>query len=135
MFVVMAVHVNGLGLGLPPSENMSIGALAKCMCATAIIFSFSDVSGAHFNPAVTFAIMVNGKMGVKQGFAYITVQLYSSVLATFVLMCVFPDVPVDSYSVTGGRGFDIASSVVLKPSTDKIRALLMELILVTTYLL
>jgi glycerol uptake facilitator-like aquaporin len=129
MFVAMAVHVNDLR-DINTTQTATLGALTNFLCGTAIIFSFADVSGAHFNPAVTFATMVTGKMGVKQGLAYITVQLYSSIMATLALMCVFPDVPEGAFSATGGTGFDIARSVVLKPSTYKIKALIMELILV-----
>jgi len=39
-----------------------IEALCTGFCATALIYSFADVSGAHFNPAVSFATFVTGKI-------------------------------------------------------------------------
>jgi glycerol uptake facilitator-like aquaporin len=129
MFVVMGTYVNDLR-NKNTTENATLGALSTFLCSVALIYSFADVSGAHFNPAVTFATMVTGKMGVKKGFAYIGVQMFSSVLATLALMCVFPDVPGDNAAGFKGNVFDIARAVVVQPSANKVNAFFMELILV-----
>ena len=46
----MAVGVNNTRQETP--ENLVLGATATAFCSIALIYSFADVSGAHFNPAV-----------------------------------------------------------------------------------
>ncbi len=65
MFIVMATAVNNGRQASP--ENLVLGALSTALCSVALIYSFADVSGAHFNPAVTFATMVTGKTAVRKG--------------------------------------------------------------------
>jgi glycerol uptake facilitator-like aquaporin len=50
------------------------------------------VSGAHFNPAVTFATIVTRKMSVKKGLLFIGIQLIASIFATLALMIVYPGI-------------------------------------------
>ena len=56
LFIVMAATVNNGRQEVP--ENLVLGAIVTGFAAVALIYSFADVSGAHFNPAVTFATMV-----------------------------------------------------------------------------
>lgn len=105
------------------SENAVLGCLATALCSVALIYSFADVSGAHFNPAVTFATMITGKTAVKKGLSYIAIQMFASVIATFALMVVYPDVP-------NGTTRDIPAFVAVKPSANLVNAFFMELILV-----
>lgn len=71
-------------------ENLVLGCISTAFCSIALIYSFADVSGAHFNPAVTFATMVTKKTSVRKGLAYWGIQLIASVFATLALMIVFP---------------------------------------------
>ncbi|KAJ2997338.1 hypothetical protein HDV02_005610 [Globomyces sp. JEL0801] len=105
-------------------ENLVLGCISTAFASVALIYSFADVSGAHFNPAVTFATMITGKVSVKKGFGYIGVQLLASIFATLALMAVFPGV--------GGNGpFSIPEYVVVDvdAQTHLANAFFMELIL------
>ena len=64
--------------------------IAVGFAAIGLIYSFADVSGAHFNPAVTFASMVTRKTTFRKGLAYVFVQCLGSVLATALLYGCFP---------------------------------------------
>jgi glycerol uptake facilitator-like aquaporin len=55
------------------------------------IDSYLDVSGAHFNPAVTFAAMVVQKTSLRKGLLYIFVQLIASLVSTALLYGIFPN--------------------------------------------
>ena len=91
MFIVMATSINNGRQDTP--ATMVLGAISTALASVALIYSFADVSGAHFNPAVTFATMITGKTSVRKGFAYIGIQLFASVFATLALMAVFPAAP------------------------------------------
>lgn len=122
LFIVEATAVNNGRQEVP--ENLVLGALSTALCAVALIYSFADVSGAHFNPAVTFATIVTGKVSLKKGLMFIGIQLVASILATSFLMVVFPR-PHD------GSFHDIPSAVVLdiSPTALVVNAFFMEVIL------
>merc|ERR1719201_1628743 len=48
---------------------------------TVMVFALGSVSGAHFNPAVSLAIALRGKMPVDLMFQYMLVQIIGGVLA------------------------------------------------------
>ncbi|KAJ3026176.1 UNVERIFIED_CONTAM: hypothetical protein HDU68_006093 [Siphonaria sp. JEL0065] len=122
LFIVEATAVNNGRQEVP--ENLVLGALSTALCSVALIYSFADVSGAHFNPAVTFATIVTGKVSLKKGLMFIGIQLIAAILATSFLMVVFPR-PHD------GSFHDIPSSVVLDidSTAQLVNAFFMEVIL------
>ncbi|KAJ3271860.1 hypothetical protein HDV01_006145 [Terramyces sp. JEL0728] len=128
LFVAMATAVNNGRQEVP--ESLVLSAIATAFSAVALIYSFADVSGAHFNPAVTFATMVTGKVSVrkgkqilKSGVAYIGIQLFAAVFATLALLVVFPGV---GNSTTSIPAFVV---VDLHPESHIVNAFFMELIL------
>eukprot|EP00906_Rhabdomonas_costata_P027639 RCo039212 len=97
LFSVMAMGVNLSKANKSPTGVES--AIVTGFCAVAMIYSFADVSGAHFNPAVTFATMVTRKTSIKKGLCYIAAQLLASVLATFWIGCLFNFDQIESLNV------------------------------------
>jgi glycerol uptake facilitator-like aquaporin len=120
MFIVMATAVNN-GRQTNP-ENLALAAISTAFASVALIYSFADVSGAHFNPAVTFATVITGKVSVRKGLAFIGIQLLASVFATLFQMAVFPGVGANN------DVFDIPGFLVvdLNPQSNHINAILME---------
>lgn len=72
--LVLTVGLNVVGA----SPAVALSAAAALMC---MVYSLGDVSGAHFNPAVTVALVVRGACGPAEGLAYIATQLISGVCA------------------------------------------------------
>ncbi|KAJ3333914.1 hypothetical protein HDU76_001395 [Blyttiomyces sp. JEL0837] len=120
LFIVEATAVNNGRQEVP--ENLVLGAVSTAFCSIALIYSFADVSGAHFNPAVTFATIVTGKVSLRKGLMFIGIQLLASILATAFLMACFPK-PHD------GSFHDIPSSVVvdMDSTAHMVNAFFMEL--------
>jgi len=54
-----------------------------------MIFALGDVSGAHFNPAVTVAILFRGAIDTTKASMYIVSQLCGSVAAAFITHIMF----------------------------------------------
>eukprot|EP01088_Endostelium_zonatum_P017728 TRINITY_DN537_c0_g2_i1.p1 TRINITY_DN537_c0_g2~~TRINITY_DN537_c0_g2_i1.p1 ORF type:complete len:357 (+),score=95.07 TRINITY_DN537_c0_g2_i1:87-1157(+) len=70
--------------------NPSVSALAAALSAVGVIYSFADVSGANFNPAVTFATVVTLKTSILKGIFYILAQLFGATFAALLLAACFP---------------------------------------------
>jgi len=88
LYVAMAVPWNMTRLNQEYSEleAIAVGFIGVAMC-----FSFADISGANFNPAVTFATVVTGKVSWRKGVAYVLAQLCGSSFATIWFLVSFPD--------------------------------------------
>lgn len=54
-----------------------------------MIFSVGHISGAHFNPAVTIAFATVGRFPWQQVPAYISAQVFASILASGTLRLIF----------------------------------------------
>ena len=56
-----------------------------------MIYAFGEISGAHFNPAVSIAFTVAGRFPLSQLGPYIFSQIAGAVAASFTLKFLFPD--------------------------------------------
>lgn len=54
---------------------------ARCSCQLAV-YAFANVSGAHLNPAVSFALMCTGHMKWWKGLLYMIMQVCASAAST-----------------------------------------------------
>ncbi|HVM89623.1 MAG TPA: aquaporin [Puia sp.] len=57
---------------------------------TVMILAFGDISGAHFNPAVTIGFVFLNKLGKGKMFYYILSQLSGAIFASMILRVLFP---------------------------------------------
>jgi len=55
-----------------------------------MIYTFGDISGAHFNPAVSIAFTMAGRFPARQLPPYIASQLAGALLASLTLKLMFP---------------------------------------------
>lgn len=74
--LVLTVGLNVLG-------GSKAGAFSIACALMSMIFALGSCSGAHFNPAVTMAIMVRGKHSIASGINYMGVQIVAGVCAAF----------------------------------------------------
>ena len=65
-------------------------ALTFGLVILALIYTFGDVSGAHFNPAVTVGFALAGRMSWRPVPAYIVAQLIGAFAGSGVLWFLFP---------------------------------------------
>ncbi|KAK7195892.1 aquaporin 2 [Novymonas esmeraldas] len=72
---VLTITLASVGVGaLAP---IPIGFMLAAMC-----FTFGYISGAHFNPAISFAVFINRKMTVRRAALYMIAQLGGSFCAS-----------------------------------------------------
>jgi aquaporin NIP len=65
-------------------------ALTFGLVVLSLIYTYGDISGAHFNPAVTIAFAAAGRFSWKKVPAYILAQTAGALLASLTLMALFP---------------------------------------------
>jgi aquaporin NIP len=66
-------------------------ALTFGLVVLALIYALGDVSGAHFNPAVTVGFVLARRFPVRDAAPYLVVQFLGAIAASFVLRLIFPD--------------------------------------------
>lgn len=65
-------------------------ALAHGLVLMAMIYALSAFSGAHFNPAVTLAMLAHRRMHLRMAAGYILAQLAGAATAAYLLLSLFP---------------------------------------------
>lgn len=77
-----------------------------------MIYTVGDISGAHFNPAVSIGFWVAGRLKGSIAFYYSVSQITAAITASFVLGMLFPNAPT--------MGETIPSSTVFQSFTLEI---------------
>jgi len=99
-----------LTVGLNVLAKSQAGAFSIAASLMSMIYALGNVSGAHFNPAVTIAIFVSGgdnKLGLQMLMAYIAVQIVGGVCAGGVYNLIYQGQPASSFALglSGKRGW------------------------------
>ncbi|MBI5228001.1 aquaporin [Candidatus Micrarchaeota archaeon] len=108
-----AVLVNGLTGGAVGLVGI---ALAHGLVLMTMIYGMAHISGAHFNPAVTIAMLANKRINLSDAAGYILSQLTGAGVAGFLLFFLYPTATsgqLYGFPTTIGLGFGIALEAVL----------------------
>ena len=81
------------------AAGLVVVALAHGIVLAVMVSALGAVSGAHFNPAVTFGVWLAGQIPGRRAIAYILAQLIGGLAAAWSLRIIFPE----SVSATLGR--------------------------------
>lgn len=94
-FLFFFVGAGAVVLGSHLSDGNTGGllgvALAHGLALAVLVSAFGAVSGAHFNPAVTFAVWISGRIHAVRAAMYVGTQLVAAVAAGLALRFVFND--------------------------------------------
>jgi aquaporin related protein len=80
-----------INLKLAGGLNPLSFAMAHGFFACGIIFAVSDISGAHLNPAVTFATWITRKTSNRKAMIYMLSQVVGSLIGCLLILGCFPD--------------------------------------------
>jgi aquaporin Z len=80
-FLVLTVGQVVIDPGAGPMAPLAIGSALMVM-----IFAGGHISGAHFNPAVTLAVWVRGRIDSKDAGFYIGSQVLAGIVAALIVM-------------------------------------------------
>lgn len=83
-FLVMTIGLVVIG-GYANFAPIAIGSILMTM-----IFAGGHISGAHYNPAVTLAVLLRGRINLIDAIGYWIVQIIAGVAAAFVVNYLIP---------------------------------------------
>ncbi len=85
-------------LNFAPGVASTAASIGAAFISIALIYSFSELSGGHFNPAVTFATFLRKKTSPMKSLLYITFQLIGSQIAMLALLASFGNTDSNLFS-------------------------------------
>lgn len=93
-FLLVAVVVgSGIMAENLANGNDAIALIGNTMATGAILYvlikMFSSISGAHFNPAVSFIFFLKNEIELKDFLCYMLVQVVSGVIAVFTIHYIY----------------------------------------------
>jgi aquaporin Z len=121
-FLVLTVGMVVTG-GKGDFSPIAIGAVLLCM-----VFAGAHISGAHYNPAVTLAVLLRGGISVAEGISYMIAQIVAAVVASYMVLFLAADkIPAEAsglQNITGGLMAELLGTfalayVVLNVATAK----------------
>jgi len=74
-----------IGMTVIAPAELTLAPLAIGSVLMVMVFAGGHISGAHYNPAVTLAVLIRGKTDVRDAIIYIVVQLVAGVVAALVV--------------------------------------------------
>jgi len=83
-FLVLTIGLVVIG-GYENFAPIAIGSILMTM-----VFAGGHISGAHYNPAVTLAVLLRGRIKISEAVGYWIVQIIAGVVAAFVVNYLIP---------------------------------------------
>src|SRR5690606_13704585 len=71
-----------IGLVVPPGTDLA--PLAICSALMIMLYTGAHISGAHYNPAVSLAVLLRGQLSLSDFLAYVVSQLIGATLAALL---------------------------------------------------
>jgi aquaporin Z len=103
-----------IGNANPPTANLLIAPFAFGLGLMAAIFAFGGISGGHFNPAVTVAMVLDRRTTPVEGVAYIVAQIIGAIAAAVVVMLSVSQDAVASGITKPGTGVSDIGALALE---------------------
>jgi aquaporin Z len=78
-FLVLTIGLT-VNIGVGTMAPLAIGAALMIM-----VYAGGHISGGHYNPAVTLAVLIRGRIAVAEAIPYMIVQVFGAVVAAFTV--------------------------------------------------
>lgn len=122
--VLAGPSIGGLGIGL------CFGLVLLCL-----VYCIGNISGCHVNPAVSFAMLVSGKMSGKDFCGYVVAQLIGATVGAAFLYAFTEMGAGFIYGGTTAQSGSFLATNVLQPGATSAMALLAEFLLTFFFVL
>lgn len=123
------------GCGSAVLAGFAIGAqgiaIAFGLSIVAIAYSVGRISGGHVNPAVSLAMLINGKLSAKDFCGYVVAQIAGAFAASGILSLIVSMTELTSNGLLGANGYEAESALGL----TMVGALIVEIIATCVFVL
>jgi len=89
-FLVFTVGMAVIAPGADALAPLAIGSMLAVM-----VYAGGHISGAHYNPAVTFALLLRGLVNITEAIGYWIVQIIAAVIAALIVGIMKPAFPAE----------------------------------------
>ena len=113
--VLAGPSIGVLGIGL------CFGLVLLCLC-----YAIGNISGCHVNPAVSFAMLLSGRMNFTDFIGYVVAQLIGATIGAGFLYCLTEMGIGYNYGGTTAISDSFLATNVLQPGATPMMALLTE---------
>jgi aquaporin Z len=104
---VVGAGIAGLPTGLVVPFSFGLGLLAA-------IFAFGQISGGHYNPAVTVAMVVDGRTTPANAVGYIVAQILGALAAGYLVVFLFDQAAAAAGITAPGQGVSDLDALVIE---------------------
>jgi aquaporin Z len=101
-------------VGAAIASGTSLAPLAIGAALMVMVYAGGHVSGGHYNPAVTLAVLLRRRIGLRDAVAYWIVQLGAGVLAAVLVRTVIDPVEATKATVLTLSGHTLAAAFVVE---------------------
>jgi glycerol uptake facilitator-like aquaporin len=120
MLLVAAVVGSGIMAERLSAGNAGLALLANTAATVAALYAlivvFAEISGAHFNPAVSVAMLLRGELGGGVCVAYVVVQVAGACAGALLAHAMF-ELPLLQWSDRARSGFGTILSEIVATAT------------------
>jgi aquaporin TIP len=117
---IFALTFVGAGSIMASGNNLLAVAAAHGIILAVMVSAVGHISGAHFNPAITFGFLITGRILPLLALAYWAAQFAGATLAALLLKWIFPNVIVSGAKL---------GAPALSPAIGVFPGLILELIM------
>jgi aquaporin Z len=103
-----------IGASATPVPGLLVVPFSFGLGLLAAIFAFGHISGAHYNPAVTVGLVLDGRLPAVQGAGYIIAQIIGAIGAAAVVGVTISQSAVAAGITKPGTGVSDISALVLE---------------------
>jgi MIP family channel proteins len=114
-FTIGYFSVPAFGLASPPgAPNLLVVPFAFGFGLLAAIFAFGHISGGHFNPAVTIAMVLDRRTTPMDAVGYILSQIIGAIAAALVVMFALNQAAVTAGITAPGQGVSDTGALIIE---------------------
>lgn len=123
----------GTGVAVVSGGNLVATSLAFGLAIIASAYGVASISGCHVNPAVSLAMLITGKLSVKEFCGYVVSQVAGAFAGTAILNIIINNTSIVTQSL-GANGYGVLSSTEITLLGAAITEIVLTFIFVYTIL-
>jgi MIP family channel proteins len=89
-------YLSVAAIGLASVPGLLVVPFSFGLGLLAAVFAFGHISGGHYNPAVTVALVLDKRIGINDALAYVVAQVVGAIAAAVLVMIVISQAAVTS---------------------------------------